>query len=129
METISPGMSCRDCTALRAEVEVLKELLVTLRQQVDALESERSQTQAALAQTQAALVQTQAQLAAARKNSSNSSKPPSSDIVKPKQPASRGRGKGKRKIGGQPGHRTVNTSVPERSAKGFRTAKMTPTLS
>ena len=107
METISPDMSCRDCTALRAEVEALKDLLVALRQQVDALQSERSQAQAELAQTQAALLQTQAQLAAARKNSSNSSKPPSSDIVKPKQPASPGRGKRKRKrkIGGQPGHR------------------------
>ncbi|MFC1586924.1 IS66 family transposase [Planctomycetota bacterium] len=36
-----------------------------------------------------------------RKNSSNSSKPPSSDIVKPKTLKGK---KGKRKIGGQPGH-------------------------
>jgi transposase len=43
-----------------------------------------------------------AQLAAARKNSGNSSKPPSSDIVKPPRPtAIKG---GKRKRGGQPGH-------------------------
>jgi transposase len=42
------------------------------------------------------------QLAAARKNSSTSSKPPSSDIVKPKKP--RGKGGKKRKRGGQPGH-------------------------
>jgi len=42
-----------------------------------------------------------AELARRRKNSSTSSKPPSSDIVKPKKP----RGKhGKRKIGGQAGH-------------------------
>lgn len=41
------------------------------------------------------------EIARLRKNSSNSSKPPSSDIVKPEKP--RGR-KGKRKIGGQPGH-------------------------
>ncbi len=40
------------------------------------------------------------ELAAAKKNSRNSSKPPSSDIVKP----SRQEGKGKRHIGGQPGH-------------------------
>ena len=43
------------------------------------------------------------ELATARKNSSTSSKPPSSDIVKPTKrhlPASNG----KRKIGGQPGH-------------------------
>jgi len=44
----------------------------------------------------------EAELAKAKKNSSNSSKPPSSDIVKPKNPLSKG-GK-KRKKGGQPGH-------------------------
>jgi len=40
-------------------------------------------------------------IAKLEKNSSNSSKPPSSDIVKPKAPNAR---KGKRHIGGQPGH-------------------------
>ena len=46
--------------------------------------------------------QLEAELAKARKDSSNSSKPPSSDIVKPpKGPKGK---KGKRKIGGQPGH-------------------------
>jgi transposase len=44
----------------------------------------------------------QEQLAAARKDSSNSSKPPSSDIVKPPKLAPpEGHG---RRIGGQPGH-------------------------
>ena len=42
------------------------------------------------------------QLAAARKDSSTSSKPPSSDIVKPKKPLPKGCKK--RKRGGQPGH-------------------------
>ena len=41
------------------------------------------------------------ELARRRKNSSTSSKPPSSDIVKPKKTKGK---KGKRKIGGQPGH-------------------------
>jgi transposase len=46
----------------------------------------------------------EAELAKAKKNSANSSKPPSSDIVNPpKKPAKPGRPK-KRKIGGQPGH-------------------------
>src|SRR5574340_548498 len=44
----------------------------------------------------------EAELAKAKKNSSTSSKPPSSDIVKPKTPLPQG-GK-KRKQGGQPGH-------------------------
>jgi transposase len=48
------------------------------------------------------VVKLEAQLAAARKNSGNSSKPPSSDIAKPSQPASSKHRK--RKRGGQPGH-------------------------
>ena len=43
-----------------------------------------------------------AEIVRLKKNSSNSSKPPSSDIVKPPKPA--GPQGGKRKIGGQPGH-------------------------
>src|SRR3954466_16257613 len=45
----------------------------------------------------------EAELAAARKNSSTSSKPPSSDIVKPPKPALP-EGQDQRRIGGQPGH-------------------------
>jgi len=45
----------------------------------------------------------EAALAKSRKNSSTSSKPPSSDIVKPPKPAVTRR-TGKRKAGGQPGH-------------------------
>jgi hypothetical protein len=43
-----------------------------------------------------------AQVARLSKNSSNSSKPPSSDITKPPRPP--GSKRGKRKLGGQPGH-------------------------
>ncbi|MBR9702670.1 IS66 family transposase, partial [Candidatus Woesearchaeota archaeon] len=42
-------------------------------------------------------------LAASKKNSRNSSKPPSSDIVKPKKPET-SENEGKRNPGGQPGH-------------------------
>jgi len=45
----------------------------------------------------------EAQLAAARKHSGNSSKPPSSDIVKPPKDSPQGKNK-KRRRGGQPGH-------------------------
>jgi transposase len=48
------------------------------------------------------IAELEARIARLEKNSSNSHKPPSSDIVKPKPPRSR-RGK-KRRIGGQPGH-------------------------
>lgn len=47
----------------------------------------------------------EAELAAARKNSANSSKPPSSDIVKPPRPGSpKDKAMRKRKRGAQPGH-------------------------
>jgi len=55
------------------------------------------------AELEARLAELEAQVAALRKNSSNSSKPPSSDIVKPPKLKTPGR-RGKRKRGGQPGH-------------------------
>lgn len=53
-----------------------------------------------IAELRARLADLEAKLAKVQKNSSNSSKPPSSDIVKPPRP----QGKRKRKIGAQPGH-------------------------
>jgi transposase len=56
-----------------------------------------------LAKSEQRAAELEAQLAAARKHSGNSSKPPSSDIVKP--PKDRGKNKQrKRRRGGQPGH-------------------------
>src|SRR3954469_17223839 len=66
-----------------------------LQAQIDALT-------ATVAELQAALAHVQAQLAAARKDSSTSSKPPSSDIVKP--PKTSLPGQDQRRRGGQPGH-------------------------
>ena len=74
METKKPDPNCPGCAELRKVVAALTE-------RVEALE---------------------AALAKARKNSSTSSKPPSSDIVRPPK---QGKKKGKkRKRGGQPGH-------------------------
>src|SRR5881396_2038548 len=55
-----------------------------------------------LEQLQTRVAQLEAELAAAKKNSRNSSKPPSSDIVK--KPKDQPKDGGKRKRGGQPGH-------------------------
>src|SRR5438876_4852904 len=73
---------CANCQRLQAEVD-------TLRAELDAL--------------RATVAQLQRQLAAARKNSSTSSKPPSSDIVKPPKP-SPSDGAATCSRGGQPGH-------------------------
>ena len=73
-----------------------------------------------LAELQARLAVVEAELAAAKKNSRNSSKPPSSDITNPSSgtSATGKRGKDvdvqKRKPGGQPGHdRHEHPQVPE----------------
>jgi transposase len=78
----APPTPCPDCPILRQQ-------LAQLQAQVDLLTT--------------TVAQLQDQLARARKNSSNSSKPPSSDLVKPSQqpPAD---GQPKRRPGGQPGH-------------------------
>jgi transposase len=60
-----------------------------------------------LAAALARIAELEKQLAAAQKDSSTSSKPPSSDIVKPPRAAGKARGKrkGRRRPGGQPGHK------------------------
>src|SRR5450755_3813440 len=59
--------------------------------------------EARLKALEATVARLQAQLAAARTDSSTSSKPPSSDIVKPPKPDPT-QGQERRRIGGQPGH-------------------------
>jgi len=72
----------------------LIEIVLRLEQQVAALEGRCAKLEKENAELRT-------ELAKARKNSSNSSKPPSSDIVKPpRPPGERSNGK----IGGQPGH-------------------------
>lgn len=66
------------------------------------LEAQVRQRDERIAALERQVAQLSAQIAKLSKNSSNSSKPPSSDIVKPPKPP-KPRGK-KRKIGGQPGH-------------------------
>ncbi len=63
----------------------------------------------------------EAELARSKRDSSNSSKPPSSDIVKPPKPAPPA-GESGRKIGGQPGHaRHERTSFPPEQVDRIRT--------
>src|ERR1700730_1023397 len=81
--------SCSNCQRLQA--------------QLDALQTQFESQQAQLKTLQVAFAQLQAQLAAAAKDSSPSSKPPSSDIVKPPKPEPP-EGQDRRRIGGQPGH-------------------------
>jgi len=77
----APTPECPNCKQLEARVAQLDGLVVKLQGRIEALEAENARL---------------------RKDSSNSHKPPSSDIVKPPPPGPR-RGK-KRRIGGQPGH-------------------------
>jgi len=74
-----------------------------LRSHVLALEQTNAQLQREMRQLREDNQKLQDQIARLQRDSSNSSKPPSSDIVKPKQNGTF-RGRRKRKIGGQKGH-------------------------
>src|SRR5215475_7910674 len=76
------GSPCRGCQELQRQVHDLQQQVADLRAVVDQLRQ---------------------QLAAARKDSATSSKPPSSDIVKPPKPAPADEA-ATRCRGGQPGH-------------------------
>jgi transposase len=87
--------TCRNCRRLEARIEVLEASLAKMEARVAQLEARN-------AELEARNVSLESENARLRKNSTNSHKPPSSDIVKPKPPAPP-RGK-KRRIGAQPGH-------------------------
>ena len=74
-----------------------------LRSQVLGLEQTLTQLRKEIGQLRADNQKLQDQIARLKRDSSNSSKPPSSDIVKPQKKGTRG-GRHKRKIGGQKGH-------------------------
>ena len=74
-----------------------------LRSQVSSLEQSNDQLQRENQRLREENQRLQDQIARLKRDSSNSSKPPSSDIVKP-QPKGTPRRKGRRKIGGQTGH-------------------------
>jgi transposase len=79
----------------------LIEIVLRLDRQVTALEARCGKLEKENAELRVRCSMLESELAKARKNSSNSSKPPSSDIVKPpRPPGERSNGK----IGGQPGH-------------------------
>src|SRR5438270_4542709 len=79
--------SCPNCSRLQAKLNAQQAELEAQKRRLAALE--------------ATVARLEEQLAAARKNSATSSKPPSSDIVKPPRPSA----DSSRQIGGQPGHR------------------------
>jgi transposase len=88
---------CANCERLQRQVESLQQAVAVLTEQVAAL---------------------QEQLAALRKDSTTSSKPPSSDVVKPPKPAPPP-GQAKRSIGGQPGHlRHLRAAFPPEQVNG-----------
>jgi transposase len=74
-----------------------------LRSQVFSLEQTNTQLQREIRQLREDNQRLQDQIARWKRDSSNSSKPPSSDIVKPQKKGTR-RGRRQRKIGGQKGH-------------------------
>jgi hypothetical protein len=88
------GENCPNC-------EKLQERVVALEQLVKSFEERFARQDAIIAEQAEHIRKLENELAKYKKNSSNSSKPPSSDIVKPPK---MNRGDAKRKRGAQPGH-------------------------
>jgi transposase len=78
-------------------------ILEPLIKEIESLRQENQQLREVVDNMNRELNTLKDELAAAKKNSRNSSKPPSSDIVKPKKPKTK-EDQGKRNPGGQPGH-------------------------
>ncbi|WP_436715881.1 DUF6444 domain-containing protein [Roseiconus lacunae] len=94
---MSTGDGCPDCERWEQRFKELERKFDAVVKQLD--------------ETTRKLDEATAKLAAATKDSTNSSKPPSSDIVKPNRPR---KPAGKRKKGGQKGHRrTIRPAVLE----------------
>jgi transposase len=77
--------------------EAVAEAVAPLKARIAELEAEN-------ARLSAENERLKAEIAKLKKNSTTSSKPPSSDIVKPPRPPNSGGKRGKRRAGGQPGH-------------------------
>lgn len=94
------------------------EQIATRERENTCLREENTQLREENAKLREEIARLQEQLAAARKNSSTSSKPPSSDMVKPPKPPRKDRKK--RKRGGQPGHEQhLRSSFPPEDVNHF----------
>ena len=94
----------------------LAALVVELRAHIARQDERIATLEQELAETKRELTDTKRQLAAAWKNSRNSSKPPSSDIVKPPKASGKGKHGKKRRIGGQKGHPKHDADPPLENA-------------
>ena len=94
-----------------------------LAKEVAELKVQLAQALARIAELQQQNAQLQQQLAKARKNSSNSSKPPSSNIVKPTKRNAVGTA-----VAGSPPHRSVREELPHTAPPLGITVKMTSSL-
>jgi len=90
---------------IRQQAETIRQQEQTIQRQAQTIRRQQAriaELEQVVARLTARVEELSAQVARLSKNSSNSSKPPSSDIVKPPKPPAPGGGK--RHIGGQPGH-------------------------
>jgi transposase len=94
----------RDKEALRRQNERLQRQLEESQKQIGDRDKSIADKDKALAEKEKQIADLERQLAARKKNSTNSSKPPSSDGLAGEQRPSRKRRKSRRKPGGQTGH-------------------------
>ena len=112
----SPNHSAKNPHSREGELERLRERVAELEKQVQDKEQQLQKKAEQLQEREKKIADLERQLALRKQNSTNSSKPPSSDGLAG-EPRRRGRRKkSRRKPGGQPGHRGAHRPLvpPER---------------
>jgi len=98
-----PPTRCPSCRDLEERAREAEERAREAEERAREAEERAREAEAQVREREKRIDALEAQIARLKKNSKNSSKPPSSDIVKKKRKAGKGK-RGKRKRGGQPGH-------------------------
>lgn len=102
----------KNLSELQKAVERQEKVIAKQNARILELEQLLVQKDKRIAELERELGETKRELAAAKKNSRNSSKPPSSDITKPPKDGGTGKRKKKRRIGGQEGHPKHEANPP-----------------
>ena len=107
----NPERQQRELERLREEVKERDERIAKLQKQIGEKEKQIGEKEKQIGEKEKQIADLERQLALRKQNSTNSSKPPSSDGLAGEQRLRRRDKKSRRKPGGQPGHRGAHRSL------------------